>query len=51
MVMELQGYSNVCLDLSGIEFQKVCEKYEVMYNPARRAFIMTKPNGKVFVIN
>ena len=49
----MRGYGNVWYDLSGLanilSFKNVCEKYEVTYDPARRAFVVTKPNGKVFV--
>ena len=52
-VGELQGYGNVWYDPSGIanilSFKNVCEKYDVTYDPQRRAFVVTKPNGKVFV--
>ena len=52
-VGELRGYGNVWYDPSGIanilSFKNVCEKYEVTYDPVRRVFVVTKPNGKVFV--
>ena len=46
-VGEFQGYGNVWLGIANIlSFKNVCEKDEVTYDPARRAFNVTKPNGK-----